>query len=92
MSELSNHKIKLLTAKEAGEYLNLSPFTVWKLANERKISFINAGSGAKNERKLFLKEDLDDFVLKNRIPNLPEILQKSGSGRPPKKVNNKEVV
>ena len=87
----NNHnKIKLLTAKEAGEYLNLSAFTIWKLANERKIAFINAGSGSKNERKLFLKEDLDDFVLKNRIPNLPEILQqKSGSGRPPK---NKEVV
>ena len=86
----NNHKIKLLTAKEAGEYLNLSAFTIWKLANERKIAFVNAGSGSKNERKLFLQEDLDDFVIKNRIANLPEALQqKSRSCRPPK---NKEVV
>ncbi len=89
MSEQTNIlKPKLLTAKEAGEYLNLSAFTVWKLANERKIAFINASSGSKNERKLFLIEDLNDFVFKNRIPDITETLQntrKSGSGRPPKK-------
>lgn len=84
---------RLLTTKEAAKYLNLSIYTIWKLANERKISFVNAGIGKQNERKLFLKEDLDSYILSNRIANVPEGLnftkkQKSNSGRKPLNYNN----
>ena len=87
-------KSRLLSTKEAARYLNLSIYTIWKLANERKISFVNAGVGKQNERKLFLVEDLDSYILQNRIASVPETLNfqkkiKSNSGRKP--LNNKEA-
>ena len=87
-NQTSEVKSKLLTTKEAAKYLNLSIYTIWKLANERKISFINAGIGKQNERKLFLKEDLDSYILQNRVANVPDGLNftkksKSNSGRKP---------
>lgn len=93
-NQTSEVKSKLLTTKEAAKYLNLSIYTIWKLADERKISFVNATAGKQNERKLFLKEDLDSYILQNRVANVPDSLNfqktvKSNSGRKP--LNNKEA-
>ena len=48
---------KLLTAKEAAEYLSLSIYTIYKYTSHSEIPFVKVGT-----RVLFIQEQIDEWL------------------------------
>ena len=72
---------KLLTLTEAAQYLNVSRHSLYNYVSQRRITFITFSSKEKSRKYQFLLEDLDDFLIKSRIPALPETLKNVSKGR-----------
>src|SRR5687768_3568646 len=60
------HK-RYLTNREAQVYLNTSHTTLWRLMKAREIAYSRAGLTL-----LFDRNDLDDYVRRNRTPTTAE--------------------
>ena len=59
---------KLLTIKEAADYLNLSVPTIYGLVSKRKIPFMK-----RSKRLYFSNEELMDYIKEGRIKTNSEI-------------------
>lgn len=53
---------RLLTAKQAAEYLTLSADTVYRLARQHEITFVKIGASVR-----FTYEDLDAWIKENTV-------------------------
>lgn len=62
---------RLLTIKEASEYLGISVKGIYNMVNRRQIPFIKIGG-----RLRFDKIDLDNWVEKQKIPDSNDIKEK----------------
>lgn len=51
---------KLLTLRQAAEYLNVSVFTLYRYTSQGKIPFVRIGS-----MKMFTQDILDEFIAQN---------------------------
>lgn len=62
-----------LSLNEATQYLNISKSTLYKLTHQSKIPHFKP-----NGKKIyFLKSDLNDWLLRNRVPTTTELEQKA---------------
>ncbi len=61
---MKNNKDEILSLSEASEFLKLSKSCVYKLTSAKKIPHFVPGG----KRIYFKKSDLEDWLLKNRIP------------------------
>jgi len=62
---------RLLTIKEASEYLGISVKGIYNMVNRRQIPFIKIGG-----RLRFDKIDLDNWIEKQKIPDSNDIKEK----------------
>lgn len=74
MQKQTNQK-KLLTLTEAAVYLNISRHSLYNYISSRRIPFITFSEKKESRKYQFLLEDLDDFLIKSRIPALPDTLK-----------------
>jgi excisionase family DNA binding protein len=67
--EQSEKGDKILSLSEASEFLKLSKSGIYKLTSTKKIPHFIPGG----KRIYFKKSDLEDWLLKNRIPPISEL-------------------
>ena len=60
-----------LTRIEAAEYLGVHPDTLYRWAVEGRLAYSRLGDGTKAPLR-FSREDLDDFIARNRIATTEE--------------------
>ena len=61
----SNNNKTMFNLKTACDYLNISRATIYRLIKSRQIAYSKIGIGRGTYR--FRKEDLDDYLEKNRV-------------------------
>ncbi len=77
----AGQKKSLLSVRQAAGYLNISTRTIKRYMSARRISFVKIFGQYR-----FRLEDLDKFIIDNRIPSLAE--QKSKISFPAEKIRN----
>ncbi len=77
---------RLITAKEAGQYLSLSTETIYRLASSKKLPYLKIG-----DRVLFDIKTLDQWIEKRLIREKEwkreELQPEGGSGKPNARVS-----
>jgi excisionase family DNA binding protein len=63
---------KMLTPKQAAEYVGISLSMIYQLAEERRITHFRVGGKGKRGKLLFLPGDLDDFLASCRVTEPPD--------------------
>ena len=63
---------RMLTPKQAAEYLGVSLSMIYQLAEERRITHFRVGGKGKRGKLLFLPRDLDDFLASCRVTEPPD--------------------
>lgn len=73
ISELSIQNKEILSFKEASKYLNLSHSTMYKYTSTNVIAHYKPTG----KKIFFKKEDLDIWILKNKVSSMEEIEAKA---------------
>jgi len=72
---------RLMKTREAASYLGVSTWKVRDLTHRGKLSYLSLGEATSDF--LFVKEDLDAFVERSRVPAIAEASSRSvGRGTP----------
>lgn len=70
---------RLITRKEAAGLLRVSTDTLDGLVHDGELAYVNVGRGKRRQRRMFIQQDVEDFIERRRRRNvaIPIVVRRS---------------